>query len=379
MRFRWMDRMVGIFVLVAGLSCVAPAFGQTVALRDEFDGGLADGWTWINEDPARYSFSSRPGYLRILSQRGGLGTETGAKNFLVREVTGDFIIETRVEFNPTVAAQSAGIVVYVNDQTGVALGLSRVSGDRGVFRGIGYLSSEGTPETNQTTGAFYDEDNAENPNLVHLRLLRDGSNFVSAFSPDGVDWAELTTFVNEAVPETVQIGLGVSNGDFDGCGADCDTTTPADFDFLQISLFEDGGGGGGDDTPDPILQSLTIEGPSVLISGESASFSAIGSYNDGSTQDLTAEASWSVAPPDFATVNGGAVNAAETSAAVQVTLVADVSQTVAGSTVTRTATLVVRIDPAAGPAVPMCGAGASAAMTASFLLMSCLLRRRARF
>lgn len=360
-------------MLVAG---VLQARAQTISLRDEFNGGLEPGWTWLNEDPARYSFTSRPGYLRILSQRGGIGTETGARNFLVREVTGDFIMEASVEFDPTVAAQSAGIVVYVNDATGVALGLSHAEGERGTFRGVGFLSSEGSPDTHQTTGAFYNEDHSSNPNLVYLRLLRNGNQFVSAFSPNGIQYAELTTFVNNAIPETVLVGLGASNGDYDGCGADCDTTTPADFDFFQLSTFGDDGNGDGG-TPEPVLQQLTLEGPEAVTSGASADFTAIGAYNDGSTQNLTGQATWMVAPPEYASVSGGTLTAGTVDTPTQITLVADVSQEVAGTIVTRTATMLVRIDPeGTGGSPPLCGMQAAAASLAGLTLMAVLPWRR---
>lgn len=53
------------------------------------------------------------------------------------------------------------------------------------------------------------------------------------------------------------------------------------------------------------LQRVSLSGPSSIGQGTIASFTVIGDFSDGSTQDLSGQAQWSVNPGGFATVDRG--------------------------------------------------------------------------
>ena len=60
---------------------------------DEFNGVLGSQWSWVREDAATWSLSAVPGYLRIATQA---GDTNAAKNTLLQNASGDFVIETKI-------------------------------------------------------------------------------------------------------------------------------------------------------------------------------------------------------------------------------------------------------------------------------------------
>jgi len=344
-----------------------------VVFRDDFSTATLDtGWTFVRGDEITRSLTSRPGYFRIQTQRGSIITGN-SKNIMLRKMSGNFILETRLEFNPTTAQQFAGLVVYQDDTHGVVLGLVYAKGERGEFRGAVVVSAKGPDVEGERSGAFYDDSVSANPNLIYLRLLRSGNQFVTAYSADGVTYSELSIVTND-LPDPIDVGITAGNGDFDGCGSECDTPINADFDFFQISSL------GTTTNPmpgdDPILDTLVIDGPTQLVVGQPAAFKAVATLTDGSTQDVTTKASWLAAPPDRATVDKGAVFAADLEELRPVTLVATYTQLIGDALVTRTATRVVPIR-ASGSAPapnPFCGLGFSSFAPA--IGLGCMLMRR---
>ena len=100
-----------------GTATSAPAEGQAVSFVDEFEGELADGWTWEDEDPEAWAISD--GALRI-----DLQTSPPLRNVLLREMpSGDFTVTTQIDFNPQASdqppsggpAQFAGLVLTGDD------------------------------------------------------------------------------------------------------------------------------------------------------------------------------------------------------------------------------------------------------------------------
>jgi hypothetical protein len=61
---------------------------SSASWTDEFQGpALAPRWSWAREDPTHWSLSARPGYLRIITQTGGIYESTEEqKNLLLMPV-----------------------------------------------------------------------------------------------------------------------------------------------------------------------------------------------------------------------------------------------------------------------------------------------------
>lgn len=365
------SRLVLSFLL-AVLVPVARGQEQTVVFRDDFDAAtLSAGWAIVNEVPADWSLDARSGYFRISTRRGTLGNESSVDNLLVREFTGDFLLEGRVEIDPRQGQQFGGLIAYVSDDQAVSVGLAFASGDRGEFRGA-VLLSVGNEQTGDATrpGSRYDETTVDNPTSIYLRLLRSGDQFLGAYSEDGVTFTDVGIVTND-FPDTIRVGVGAANGDEDGCGAECDASIPADFDFFQISTIEGGG------EPAVVLTGLELTGPESVASGGQASFTATASFSDGTEADVTDLASWASAPQSAGSIDGGTFSAATVTSATQATIVADYSEQTAIGTTSATGAVVVRIDPPPAAGGAPCGAGAMVLMPLA-ILGYCRSTRRGR-
>src|SRR6266481_4313519 len=85
---------------------------------------------------------------------------------------------------------------------------------------------------------------------------------------------------------------------------------------LMLALFSGCGGGASGANPSPVLSSIRVTGPSnTLTAGQKQQMTAIGTYSNGSTQDLTGSATWSSSSSSVATVAAGGMVTANTSGA----------------------------------------------------------------
>jgi len=360
--------------LMAAALAAVPAGANEIVYRDDFSAAtLGAEWSILNEVPANHSLTERPGFFRIDTQRGTLGENSTVNNILLREMTGNFILDARIEFDPRTASQFAGLTVYVDELHTVALGLAYASGDRGEFRGVVLLNVDGTTfSDSQRPGAFYNEDTVAEPNVVYLRLLRFEGQFVGALSPDGLTYTDIGSVTNN-LPDDVSVGLVAANGDFAGCGTECDVTTPADFDYFQITLLDELPGGGTTVGPSGTA-SLTVTGPAEVSGGSSTDFAAIATDTDDVETDVSIVAEWRVSPSHVGTIAEGRFEAAEVTEVVQATLVATYTPDPNVPDDSFTAATVVRISPPR-TGLPLCGSGLLAMMP---LMVFGLCLRRGR-
>ena len=105
--------------------------------RDDFNGQLEPGWTIDGEQAIQHSLTDRPGFLRIFPQEISMESTVSDAGLLVRELDGDFVVVTRMQFETLLDLQLAGIVVQGPDlKRLVSFGLIQASGARGAFRGL---------------------------------------------------------------------------------------------------------------------------------------------------------------------------------------------------------------------------------------------------
>jgi regulation of enolase protein 1 (concanavalin A-like superfamily) len=188
--------------------------------RDEFDGPLADGWYWVNENLDKWNFGD--GFLRIFASP----YATGGENLLLRPAAqGDFMIKTRVRFEPNTNFQFAGLVIYQDD--GNLLQLGRAFCDLEeicVGNGIYFDKILG--------GNFTDSNFAMpigNPSEVFLRLERRGEMVRAFYSADeGISWYEIGTHWIPSDFQVNAVGLTASQDD-------SNVGIPADFDFFELT------------------------------------------------------------------------------------------------------------------------------------------------
>jgi beta-xylosidase len=198
----------------------APA-APAVTWTDDFDAGfLAAPWSWVREDPGYWSLTARSGFLRITTQE----TFTTVANILVQTIpAGDYEIQTRVLFTPTENYQTAGLVVYLDDNNYLTLG--RGYCDHAppdcVGNGIYFDSIEG--------GAIVVSNypfTTTLPAATYLRLARVGDTYTAYASTDGVTWMLAGSHTITFTPTA--IGLWASNRWPGG------VEIPADFDYFIL-------------------------------------------------------------------------------------------------------------------------------------------------
>lgn len=194
--------------------------------HDEFDGALADGWYWVNENPDKWSFND--GFLRIYTSP----YPSGGENLLLRSVAeGDFSIETRMFFTPDTNFQIAGLVIWQDAENFLQFGRAfcYFEGAPCVGNGIYFdkvLEGAGDP-TNFATQI----DNPFDPAEAYLRLERRGDMVRALYSHEGITWTEIGT--HQLPPEGFHVnGVGLTSAqDFNTP----DWDIPADFDYFELT------------------------------------------------------------------------------------------------------------------------------------------------
>ncbi len=169
------------------------------------------GWEKIGSEAANSEdFDAGEGVLKLKIPSGTdlYGAKQNAPR-LLKAISGDFEIETKLKFDPKNSYQGAGILVWNDDKNylrfergfgGVDGGESGVRLDKSVD-GV-YSSISGT-ENSPT----------ETPE-IELKLIRKGQEF-TAFMRENIDgeWKEVGIFTSN-YPETVKVGIvGVSTAD----------------------------------------------------------------------------------------------------------------------------------------------------------------------
>lgn len=207
--------------------------------RDDFDGELAEGWRWVNEIPARVSFTDY-GWLEITADNPGIFNEEGEEvtlsNLLVRDIPeGDFAATVHLEAAPSRNFQQATLYLiaeignYVAVNTGFCEFCIPETGGHGFYV---EAFDEGNSVTPQPV--FIPRDPAVTD--VYLRLAyRPAEGSVAAYYASAPDeWQEATTVTG--VPAFTAVGLGAANIPAGGSGEDL----VARFDYFELSDLEDG-------------------------------------------------------------------------------------------------------------------------------------------
>jgi beta-xylosidase len=215
----------------AGGDFIPPDFD--VLFRDEFDDETLDaGWTFAGEDPTRQSLTGRSGFMRIYAQELADDPAQTRHSLLLRERNGDFVLLTRMEFDPAADRLLAGLVVQGEDGRMVSLGLLHASRSGGTFRGVLALADPGGGmEVDRVAAASELTD-------VYLRLERRADDFEVSYSADGVTYTRVGT-VTASLSDTVQVGIGVAASE--NCNSQCDVASPADFGFFEIGAVDNTG------------------------------------------------------------------------------------------------------------------------------------------
>ena len=183
---------------------------------DDFQGPTLDPhWSWAREDPTHWSLSARPGYLRIITQTGGIyeSTEKQKNVLLMPAPEGDFRIVTKCTINPTENYQYAGLMVYQGRNNYVQI--NRAFTDENSFNFD--LEANGTPINKRVPASA---------TTFCLRITKHADTYTGEYSPDGDVWI----MVGQGTMSLVDAKVGI-------CAANNlpgKPQIPADFDFFKL-------------------------------------------------------------------------------------------------------------------------------------------------
>ena len=100
-----------------------PRLDRTQSLfKEDFEGRLGEGWSWVREQPQTWSL--RNGTLVARTLPGTLwGSTNTAKNLLLRQIPSqsDWAAEVRVSLHPTLDGEQAGLLLYSDDDNYIKL------------------------------------------------------------------------------------------------------------------------------------------------------------------------------------------------------------------------------------------------------------------
>ena len=83
--------------------------------RDDFNSDTLDPrWAWLNPEQMNWSLTDRPGYLRIM-------LEPEPAYLVQYSPSGDYVLETKLDFTPTNNIQRAGLIIRGQNDMSIAL------------------------------------------------------------------------------------------------------------------------------------------------------------------------------------------------------------------------------------------------------------------
>ncbi len=162
---------------------------------DAFTGSaLGAQWSWINYD-ARYARLTGTA-LEIMPQG---QYQVQAKNFLTETLPGgDFVVTTKLAFNPTSVREEAALEAYQNGQNNIKIDLINVSA------GVDKFELKATVANVTQTLTIADPFALTAP--VYFQLMRLGSTYYGYVSGDGINWLSVGSLTPTITPTLVGIG-----------------------------------------------------------------------------------------------------------------------------------------------------------------------------
>ena len=178
--------------------------GARLGVLEKFDSvAIESPWTWIRENPAKWSLSDRPGFLRIYSEDGDIwSVPNDAKNLLVRPMLSENVeVTIRFEADPVVDFQQVSLFLYEDGDNYVknCLVFADYRGGLGVHLG-------------KDVDDFYLSQSVviSSATEYYIRLEKVGNNYTGSYSFDGHTWMQNGYYANVPINPTL-VGLGAWN------------------------------------------------------------------------------------------------------------------------------------------------------------------------
>ena len=202
---------------------VATTRTDNAAFIDNFTARTLDSrWQWVRENPLKWSLKQPVGSLTIKSERGDLWkTDNSARNILLTtpEKT-DFLMETKLTFDPRAAYKQAGLIVYTDDDNYIKVDAIYSSG----------LSLEMVWEQSRHADLQMTPLH-EHRTIFYFRLEKKGDTYTGWFSPDGKEYM-LVHKIILPIGHNPRVGLYAINGGVEA------TSIPARFDYFKLKYAD---------------------------------------------------------------------------------------------------------------------------------------------
>jgi hypothetical protein len=181
---------------------------EGIIFRDDFDGYFQPGWTWMNEEPDRWSFvtfdDSR--WLLILGDKPGNFEEQ--KNTLMRALPeGDFVITAHIIADPRQNFHQANIFIFEDPQNYIRLNFGFCQPCLPDSTGHGYFM-ETIIENNPFGDLIALPRNPEEQD-VYLRLVNFEGSITGYYATELDNWQKIGSFGNYF--DFVSVGIGATN------------------------------------------------------------------------------------------------------------------------------------------------------------------------
>lgn len=184
--------------------------------------GFPNDWRWIDPDSKRSptEFQTKNGVLEfVIPPDKDLFGETQTAPRLLKAVSGDFEIETKVKFDPTDSYQGAGLLIFRNDSNYTRL-------ERG-FGGVG--GGENGVRWDKREDEIFEpvatqEKFPTNAKVVELKFRRIGKEITGFWREPGREWKEVGRYT-AGYPDAVLVGIVA-----------CNTASPIPVEFSYIKL-----------------------------------------------------------------------------------------------------------------------------------------------
>ena len=120
------------FFIIIAVTAHGVSAQEKILFADPFVDKLADGWSWVREDPKGWRLDKKT--LVVRTSRGGLwGTDNNGGNIALRtppEVKeGKLAVEVLVEIEPTNMYENAGLIWYYDDDNYIILVKEKIDND----------------------------------------------------------------------------------------------------------------------------------------------------------------------------------------------------------------------------------------------------------
>ena len=185
------------------------------SVSDAFNGNNpASQWEWIRENSENHSFSSTPGALTIITEKGDISERSNnARNLLLQSANNDWTIETKLTGSRAPSQpENAAVIAWQDDHNFVKLMLRAViktTRQRETLPGtIDLLVEEN--DIARSVARVDLKEMITGDQALYLRLTKEGSRYTAYYSLDGETYQQLGS--SDAMLRDVRVGLIACDG-----------------------------------------------------------------------------------------------------------------------------------------------------------------------